>query len=93
MYQYRITATALKRYEQSSGRQVTNALPLSQVVRLLFHVSLMLPATVNEEQIVQLYRKGLLRCRKTKGEYSLRGIRSLASAARKKLIGPALSTL
>lgn len=87
VYQYRISATALKRYEDSSGRTVTNALPLTQVVRLLFHVALMLPGSVNEEQMVQLYRKGLLRTRKTKGEYSLRGFRSLATAARKKLIG------
>lgn len=87
-YQYRITEPALKRYEQDTARQVTNALPLTQVVRLLYYVAMSLPANINPEQMVQLYRKGFLRTRKTRGEYSLRGFRALATAARRKLIGP-----
>lgn len=92
-YQYRITAAAIKKYEAAADRQVSNSLPLTQVVRFLYYVMLMPPPGINADQMVQLYRKGFLRTRKTRGEYSLRGLRSLATAARKKLIGTSLQPL
>lgn len=80
-YQYRITAAAIKRYEAETERQVSNSLPLTQVVRFLYYVALMLPGSINEEQF---YRKGLFSTSKSQGEYSLRGLRSLAITTRKK---------
>lgn len=90
-YQYRITAAAIKKYEAAADRQVSNSLPLTQVVRFLCYVAIMLPSSINPDLLVQLYRKGLFRTRKTRGEYSLRGIRSLAVAARKKLLASAVT--
>ena len=87
VYAYRITKSALLRYEQAAGRKITLAMPLTQIVRALYNVTCMLPYGVTADSMVQAYRKGLLRTRKNRGEYSLRGIRTLLVHARRELIG------
>lgn len=93
VYSYRITKAAILRYEQAAGRKITFAMPLVQVVRALYYVTCMLPYGITEQYMVDAYRKGNLRTRKNRGEYSLRGIRSLLVHARRELIGlPILDT-
>ena len=87
VYAYRITKAALLNYEQDAGRKITLAMPLTQIVRALYYVTCSLPYGITADSMVDAYRKGLLRTRKNKGEYTLRGIRTLLVQARKKLIG------
>ena len=87
VYSYRITKSALLRYEQASGRQITLSMTPMQIVRALYYVSCSLPYGITEQYMVDAYRKGLLRTRKNRGEYSLRGIRTLLVHARRELIG------
>ena len=87
VYAYRITKSALLRYEQAAGRKITLAMPLTQIVRALYYVTCILPYGVTADSMVQAYRKGLLRTRKNRGEYSLRSIRTLLVHARRELIG------
>lgn len=84
---YRITKSALQRIEQDLGRPVTLSMTLTQIVRALYHVTCSLPAGITPQQLVDAYRKGNLRTRKNRGEYTLRGIRTLLVHARRKLIG------
>ena len=93
VYSYRITKSALLRYEQASGRKILLSMTLTQIVRALYYVTCMLPYGITEQYMVEAYRKGNLRTRKNRGEYSLRGIRSLLVHARRELIGmPILDT-
>ena len=87
VYTYRVTKAALLRYEQEAGRKITLAMPLTQIVRALYYVTCSLPYGVTADSMVDAYRKGMLRTRKNRGEYSLRGIRSLLVHARRELIG------
>ena len=87
VYAYHITKAALMRYEQETGRQVTLSMPLTQIVRALYYVALTLPYGITADSMVDAYRKGLLRTRQNRGEYTLRGIRTLLVHARRELIG------
>lgn len=57
-YAYRITKAALLRYEQEAGRQITLAMPLTQIVRALYYVTCMLPYGVTADSIVKPTAKG-----------------------------------
>lgn len=93
-YNYRITEAGIRRFEQDGKRRIHSGMTLSMVVRALYHVSRnSLPLSIGENELVDGFRKGLLRTRKNRGEYSLRGIRSLMVKARKKLIGSSVSVL
>lgn len=93
VYSYRITEAAIRNYEQSTQRQIANSLPLVQVVRALYHIACMLPGTYSEEELVKAYREGRLYTRKTRGEYTLRGIRTLLVVARREYVRTSLSIL
>lgn len=62
-----------------------------QVVRALYHMTCMLPAGYNEQAFIDAYKKGTLYTRSSRGEYTLRGIRSLMVSARRELIGVAVA--
>lgn len=64
VYAYRITKSAILRYEQASGRKITLAMTLTQIVRALYYVTCMHPYGVTEQYMVDAYRKGNLRTRK-----------------------------
>lgn len=93
-YNYRITEAAIRRFERDGKRRIHSGMSLTMVVRALYYVAQnSLPSSIGENELVDGFRKGLLRTRKNRGEYSLRGIRSLMVKARKKLIGTSVSVL
>lgn len=93
-YNYRITEAAIRRFERDGKRRIHSGMSLTMVVRALYYVAQnSLPSSMGENELVDGFRKGLLRTRKNRGEYSLRGIRSLMVKARKELIGTSVSVL
>ena len=77
-YNYRITEAAIRRFERDGKRRIHSGMSLTMVVRALYYVAQnSLPSSIGENELVDGFRKGLLRTRKNRGEYSLRGIRSL----------------
>lgn len=93
-YNYRITEAAIRRFERDGKRRIHSGMSLTMVVRALYYVAQnSLPSSIGENEHVDGFRKGLLRTRKNRGEYSLRGIRSLMVKARKELIGKSVSVL
>lgn len=93
-YIYRITEAAIRRFERDGKRRIHSGMSLTMVVRALYYVAQnSLPSSIGENELVDGFRKGLLRTRKNRGEYSLRGIRYLMVKARKELIGTSVSVL
>lgn len=93
-YNYRITEAAIRRFERDGKRRIHSCMSLTMVVRALYYVAQnSLPSSIGENELVDGFRKGLLRTRKNRGEYSLRGIRYLMVKARKELIGTSVSVL
>lgn len=93
-YNYRITEAAIRRFERDGKRRIHSGMSLTMVVRALYYVAQSsLPSSIGENELVDGFRKGLLRTRKNRGEYSLRGIRYLMVKARKELIGTSVSVL
>lgn len=93
-YNYRITEAAIRRFERDGKRRIHSGMSLTMVVRALYYVAQnSLPSSIGENELVDGFRKGLLRTRKNRGEYSLRGIRSLMVKARKEFIGTYVSVL
>ena len=93
-YNYRITEAAIRRFERDGKRRIHSGMSLTMVVRALYYVAQnSLPSSIGENELVDGFRKGLLRTRKIRGEYSLRGIRYLMVKARKELIGTSVSVL
>lgn len=93
-YNYRITEAAIRRFERDGKRRIHSGMSLTMVVRALYYVAQnSLPSSIGENELVDGFRKGLLRTRKNRGEYSLRGIRSLMVKARKELFGTSVSVL
>lgn len=93
-YNYRITEAAIRRFERDGKRRIHSGMSLTMVVRALYYVAQnSLPSSIGENELVDGFRKGLLRTRKNRGEYSLRGIRYLMVKARKELIGTSFSVL
>lgn len=93
-YNYRIPEAAIRRFERDGKRRIHSGMSLTMVVRALYYVAQnSLPSSIGENELVDGFRKGLLRTRKNRGEYSLRGIRSLMVKARKELIGTSFSVL
>lgn len=93
-YNYRITEAAIRRFERDAKRRIHSGMSLTMVVRALYYVAQnSLPSSIGENELVDGFRKGLLRTRKNRGEYSLRGIRYLMVKARKELIGTSVSVL
>lgn len=93
-YNYRITEAAIRRFERDGKRRIHSGMSLTKVVCALYYVAQnSLPSSIGENELVDGFRKGLLRTRKNRGEYSLRGIRSLMVKARKELIGTSVSVL
>lgn len=93
-YNYRITEAAIRRFEQDGKRRIHSGMSLTMVVRALYYVAQnSLPFSIGENELVDGFCKGLLRTRKYRGEYFLRGIRSLMVKARKELIGSSVSVL
>lgn len=93
-YNYRITEAAIRRFERDGKRRIHSDMSLTMVVRALYYVAQnSLPSSIGENELVDGFRKGLLRTRKNRGEYSLRGIRYLMVKARKELIGTSVSVL
>lgn len=93
-YNYRITEAAIRRFERDGKRRIHSGMSLTMVVRALYYVAQnSLPSSIGENELVDGFRKGLLRTRKNRGEYSLRGIRYLMVKARKELIGTSVSGL
>ena len=93
-YTYRITEAAIRRFERDGKRRIHSGMSLTMVVRALYYVAQnSLPSSIGENELVDGFRKGLLRTRKNRGEYSLRGIRYLMVKARKELIGTSVSVL
>lgn len=90
-YMYRITEASIRRYEESNAVPVSAYMTMLQVVRALYHMTCMLPAGYNEQAFIDAYKKGSLYTRSSRGEYSLRGIRSLMVSARRELIGIAIT--
>lgn len=94
IYNYRITEAAIRRFERDGKRRIHSGMSLTMVVRALYYVAQnSLPSSIGENELIDGFRKGLLRTRKNRGEYSLRGIRSLMVKARKELIGTSVSVL
>lgn len=93
-YNYCITEAAIRRFERDGKRRIHSGMSLTMVVRALYYVAQnSLPSSIGENELVDGFRKGLLRTRKNRGEYSLRGIRYLMVKARKELIGTSVSVL
>lgn len=93
-YNYRITEAAIRCFERDGKRRIHSGMSLTMVVRALYYVAQnSLPSSIGENELVDGFRKGLLRTRKNRGEYSLRGIRYLMVKARKELIGTSVSVL
>ena len=93
-YNYRITEAAIRRFERDGKRRIHSGMSLTMVVRALYYVAQnSLPSSIGENELVDGFHKGLLRTRKNRGEYSLRGIRYLMVKARKELIGTSVSVL
>ena len=89
-YMYRFTKASIRRYEEENAVPVSAYMTMLQVVRALFHMTCLLPAGYNEQAFIDAYKKGTLYTRSSRGEYTLRGIRSLMVAARRELMGVAL---
>lgn len=65
-YNYRITEAGIRRFEQDGKRRIHYGMSLTMVVRALYHVSQSsLPFSIGENELVDGFRKGLLRTRKT----------------------------
>ena len=90
----RITEAAIRRFERDGKRRIHSGMSLTMVVRALYYVAQnSLPSSIGENELVDGFHKRLLRTRKNRGEYSLRGIRYLMVKARKELIGTSVSVL
>lgn len=90
-YMYRITEASIRRYEELNAAPISAYMTMMQVVRALYHMTCMLPAGYNEQAFIDTYKKGTLYTRSSRGEYTLRGIRSLMVSARRELIGVAVA--
>ncbi|MEO4830379.1 hypothetical protein ABHZ32_12010 [Bacteroides uniformis] len=90
-YIYRITEASIRRYEEANAVPISAYMTMLQVVRALYHMTCMLPAGYNEQAFIDAYKKGTLYTRSSRGEYTLRGIRSLMVSARRELIGVAVA--
>lgn len=90
-YMYRITEASIRRYEEANAVPISAYMTMLQVVRALYHMTCMLPAGYNEQAFIDSYKKGSLYTRSSRGEYTLRGIRSLMVSARRELIGVAVA--
>lgn len=65
-YNYRITEAAIRRFERDGKRRIHSGMSLIMVVRALYYVAQnSLPSSIGENELVDGFRKGLLRTRKT----------------------------
>lgn len=63
-YNYRITEAAIRRFERDGKRRIHSGMSLTMVVRALYYVAQnSLPSSIGENELVDGFRKGLLRAK------------------------------